>query len=86
VRAGVGRCAQACELAKTAVRARLLSEGERGPCKMSDDELGPHNLATSRPTPAPSLMGLLGATARLAHELKKIPLYAHGEGEVTIDT
>src|SRR6202012_322341 len=76
---------KACERAKTAVAIGCYPDGERDLAKLMDDELRVANLRIA-PDARAALMGLLGGD-RLAsrNELRKLTLFAHGEGEVTLD-
>lgn len=76
---------KACERAKTAVAIGCYPDGERDLAKLIDDEL---RVASLRITPdaRASLMALLGGDRQASrNELRKLALFAHGEGEVTLD-
>jgi DNA polymerase-3 subunit delta len=76
---------KACERAKTAVAIACYPDTERDLTKLIDDELRLSNLRIASDARA-VLMGLLGGD-RVAsrNELRKLALYAHGKGEVTLD-
>src|ERR1700761_5850013 len=76
---------KACEKAKNAVAIGCYPDGERDLAKLIDDEL---KLAALRiaPDARAALMTLLGGDRQASrNELKKLTLFAHGEGEVTLD-
>jgi DNA polymerase-3 subunit delta len=76
---------KACERAKTAVAIGCYPDGERDLAKLIDDELRVSNLriATDART---TLMALLGGDRQASrNELRKLALYAHGTGEVSLD-
>ena len=76
---------KACERAKTAVAIGCYPDGERDLAKLIDDELRVSNLRIA-PDARATLMSLLGGDRQASrNELKKLALYAHGEGEVTLD-
>src|ERR1700723_2579931 len=76
---------KACERAKTAVAIGCYPDGERDLAKLIDDELRVSNLRIAADARA-SLMALLGGDRQASrNELRKLTLYAHGEGEVTLD-
>jgi DNA polymerase-3 subunit delta len=76
---------KACERAKTAVAIACYPDGERDLAKLIDDELRVSNLRIA-PDARAALMALLGGDRQASrNELKKLALYAHGEGEVTLD-
>lgn len=76
---------KACERARTAVAIACYPDTERDLTKLIDDELRLSNLRIASDARA-VLMGLLGGD-RVAsrNELRKLALYAHGKGEVTLD-
>jgi DNA polymerase-3 subunit delta len=76
---------KACERARTAVAIACYPDTERDLTKLIDDELKLSALRIA-PDARAALMGLLGGD-RVAsrNELRKLTLYAHGRGEVTID-
>jgi DNA polymerase III subunit delta len=76
---------KACERAKTAVAIACYPDGERDLAKLIDDELRLANLRIA-PDARASLVTLLGGD-RLAsrNELRKLTLFAHDQGEVTLD-
>src|SRR6202030_3418444 len=60
-------------------------DGERDLAKLIDDELKIANLRIA-PDARAALMSLLGGDRQASrNELKKLTLFAHGEGEVTLD-
>jgi DNA polymerase III subunit delta len=76
---------KACERAKTAVAIGCYPDGERDLAKLIDDELRLANLRIA-PDARASLMALLGGDRQASrNELRKLTLFAHGEGEVTLD-
>jgi DNA polymerase-3 subunit delta len=76
---------KACERARTAVAIGCYPDGERDLAKLIDDELRPSNLRIT-PDARATLVALLGGDRQASrNELKKLALYAHGEGEVTLD-
>jgi DNA polymerase III subunit delta len=76
---------KACERAKAAVAIGCYPDGERDLAKLMDDELRVANLRIAADARA-ALMTLLGGDRQASrNELKKLTLFAHGEGEVTLD-
>src|ERR1700749_956609 len=76
---------KACEKAKTAVAIGCYPDGERDLAKLIDDELKIASLRIA-PDARAALLSLLGGDRQASrNELKKLTLYAHGEGEVTLD-
>ena len=76
---------KACERAKTAVAIACYPDTERDLAKLIDDELRLSNLRIA-PDARAVLMGLLGGDRQASrNELRKLTLYAHGKGEVTLD-
>jgi DNA polymerase III subunit delta len=76
---------KACERAKTAVAIACYPDGERDIAKLIDDELRISNLRIA-PDARASLVALLGGDRQASrNELRKLALYAHGGGEVTLD-
>src|ERR1700756_4847413 len=76
---------KACERAKTAVEIGCYPDGERDLAKLMDDELRAANLRIA-PDARAALISLLGGDRQASrNELKKLTLFAHGEGEVTLD-
>jgi DNA polymerase-3 subunit delta len=76
---------KACERAKTAVAIGCYPDGERDLAKLIDDELRLSNLRIASDARA-TLIALLGGDRQASrNELKKLALYAHGGGEVTLD-
>ncbi len=76
---------KACERAKTAVAIACYPDGERDLAKLIDDELRVSNLRIA-PDARATLIALLGGDRQASrNELKKLALYAHGKGEVTLD-
>jgi DNA polymerase-3 subunit delta len=76
---------KACERAKTAVAIGCYPDGERDLAKLMDDELRAANLRIAADARA-ALMSLLGGDRQASrNELRKLTLFAHGEGEVTLD-
>ena len=76
---------KACERAKTAVAIACYPDGERDLAKLIDDELRIANLRIAADARA-SLTALLGGDRQASrNELRKLTLYAHGKGEVTLE-
>jgi DNA polymerase-3 subunit delta len=76
---------KACERAKTAVAIGCYPDGERDLSKLIDDELRIADLRIAADARA-TLMALLGGDRQASrNELRKLTLYAHGKGEVTLD-
>ena len=76
---------KACERAASAVAIGCYPDTERDLAKLIDDELRIANLRIA-PDARASLMALLGGDRQASrNELRKLTLYAHGEGEVTLD-
>jgi DNA polymerase III subunit delta len=76
---------KACERAKTAVAIGCYPDSERELAKLIDDELRIANLRIAQDGRA-TLMALLGGDRQASrNELRKLTLYAHGKGEVTLD-
>ena len=76
---------KACERAKTAVAIGCYPDGERELAKLIDDELRIASLRIAQDARG-TLMALLGGDRQASrNELRKLTLYAHGKGEVTLD-
>lgn len=76
---------KACERAKNAVAIGCYPDTERDLAKLIDDELRLSNLRIAQDARS-TLMGLLGGDRQASrNELKKLALYAHGNGEVTLE-
>ena len=76
---------KACERAKTAVAIACYPDTERDLAKLIEDELRLSNLRIASDARA-VLMSLLGGDRQASrNELRKLTLYAHGKGEVTLD-
>ena len=76
---------KACERAKTAVAIGCYPDTERDLAKLIDEELRISNLRLA-PDARAVLMGLLGGDRQASrNELRKLTLYAHAAGEVTLD-
>ena len=76
---------KACERARTAVAIGCYPDGERELARLIDDEL---RLASLRiaPDARGALTTLLGGDRQASrNELRKLTLFAHGDGEVTLD-
>src|SRR5262245_4970540 len=76
---------KACERARTAVAIGCYPDGERDLARLIDDEL---RLASLRVAPdaRAALTTLLGGDRQASrNELRKLTLFAHGDGEVTLD-
>jgi DNA polymerase-3 subunit delta len=76
---------KACERAKTAVAISCYPDGERDLARLVDDELRAANLRIA-PDARAALTSLLGGDRQASrNELRKLTLFAHGDGEVTFD-
>ena len=76
---------KACERAKTAVAIGCYPDTERDLARLIDEELRVSNLRIA-PDARAVLMGLLGGDRQASrNELRKLTLYAHAAGEVTLD-
>ena len=76
---------KACERAKTAVAIACYPDTERDLAKLMDDELRLANLRIANDARA-ALMSFLGGDRQASrNEIRKLTLYAHGKGEVTLD-
>ncbi|WPO42289.1 DNA polymerase III subunit delta [Tardiphaga sp. 42S5] len=74
-----------CEKARTAVAIACYPDTERDLAKLIDEELRVSNLRMA-PDARATLMSLLGGDRQASrNELRKLMLYAHGTGEVTLD-
>ena len=74
-----------CERARTAVAIGCYPDDEAKLARLIDDELRVSNLRIA-PDARASLVVLLGGDRQASrNELKKLALYAHGGGEVTLD-
>jgi DNA polymerase-3 subunit delta len=76
---------KACEKAKSAVAIACYADSERDLAKLIDDELRASNLKIA-PDARAALTSLLGGDRQASrNEIRKVALYAHGKGEVTLD-
>src|SRR5437764_11095168 len=76
---------KACERAKTAVAIGCYPDTERDLAKLIDGEMKVSGLRIGLDARA-ALMALLGGDRQASrNELKKLALYAHGHGEVTLE-
>jgi DNA polymerase III subunit delta len=76
---------KACERAKTAVAIGCYPDDAGQLTRLIDTELRVSNLRIA-PDARASLMALLGGDRQASrNELKKLALYAHGQGEVTLE-
>jgi DNA polymerase III subunit delta len=76
---------KACERAKSAVAIGCYPDGERDLARLIDDELRAANLRIA-PDARAALTALLGGDRQASrNELRKLTLFAHGDGEVTLD-
>jgi DNA polymerase-3 subunit delta len=76
---------KACERARTAVAIGCYPDGERDLVRLIDDELRLANLRIA-PDARAALTTLLGGDRQASrNELRKLTLFAHGDGEVTLD-
>src|ERR1700749_2018557 len=76
---------KACERAKTAVAIACYPDGERDLAKLIDDELRASNLRIAPDARATLTASLGGDRQASRNELRKLTLFAHGKGEVTLD-
>jgi DNA polymerase-3 subunit delta len=76
---------KACERAKTAVAIACYPDDANQLARLIDNELRVSNLGIA-PDARAALTALLGGDRQASrNELKKLALYAHGKGEVTLD-
>jgi DNA polymerase III subunit delta len=76
---------KACERARTAVAIACYPDGERDRARLIDDELRVSSLRIA-PDARAVLLTLLGGDRQASrNELRKLTLYAHDKGEVTLD-
>lgn len=76
---------KACERARNAVAIACYPDTERDLAKLIDDELRVANLRIA-PDARATLMALLGGDRQASrNELRKLTLFANGQGEVTLD-
>jgi DNA polymerase-3 subunit delta len=76
---------KACERATSAVAIACYPDGERDLARLIDDELRIANLRMAAEARA-TLIALLGGDRQASrNELRKLMLYAHGQGEITLD-
>jgi DNA polymerase-3 subunit delta len=76
---------KACEKAKNAVAIGCYPDTERDLARLIDEELRLANLRIAQDARA-TLMGLLGGDRQASrNELRKLALFAHGKGEITLD-
>jgi len=76
---------KACERAKTAVAIACYPDTERDLARLIDEELRTSNLRIAADARA-VLMSLLGGDRQASrNELRKLTLYAHGQGEIALD-
>src|SRR2546423_6669322 len=76
---------KACERARTAVAIGCYPDSARELAKLIEDELRISNLRIA-PDARAALMALVGGDRQASrNELKKLALYAHGRGEITLD-
>jgi DNA polymerase-3 subunit delta len=76
---------KACERARTAVAIGCYPDNERDLAKLIDDELRLADLRIA-PDARAALSALLGGDRQASrNELRKLTLFAHGDGEVTLD-
>lgn len=76
---------KACERAKTAVAIGCYPDTERDLAKLMDDELRIANLRIAQDARAALISFLGGDRQGSRNELRKLTLYAHGKGEVTLE-
>jgi DNA polymerase-3 subunit delta len=76
---------KACERARTAVAIGCYPDGERDLAKLIDDEMRLSDLHLA-PDARAALTALLGGDRQASrNELRKLALYAHGHGEVSLE-
>ncbi|QQO37475.1 DNA polymerase III subunit delta [Bradyrhizobium diazoefficiens] len=76
---------KACEKAKAAVAIGCYPDTERDLAKLIEDELRIANLRIAQDARG-ALMSFLGGDRQASrNELRKLTLYAHGKGEITLD-
>src|SRR5512139_65032 len=76
---------KACERAKTAVAIGCYPDTERDLAKLMEDELRLAGLRIAQDARG-ALMSFLGGDRQASrNELRKLTLYAHGKGEITLD-
>jgi len=76
---------KACERAKTAVAIACYADDASQLARLIDSELRPSNLRIA-PDARAVLTALLGGDRQASrNELRKLALYAHGKGEITLD-
>lgn len=76
---------KACEKAKTAVAIGCYPDTERDLAKLMEDELRIANLRIAQDARG-ALTSFLGGDRQASrNELRKLTLYAHGKGEITLD-
>src|ERR1700754_1866116 len=76
---------KACERAKTAVAIACYPDTERDLARLIDEELRASDLRIAADARA-VLMSLLGGDRQASrNELRKLALYAHGKGEISLD-
>lgn len=76
---------KACERARTAVAIACYPDTERELSRLIDDELGESKLRIA-PDARAVLMTVLGGDRKASrNELRKLALFAHGKGEVTLN-
>jgi DNA polymerase-3 subunit delta len=76
---------KACERARNAVAIGCYPDGERDLARLIDDELRLSDLRIA-PEARATLTALLGGDRQASrNELRKLALYAHGRGEVTLE-
>lgn len=76
---------KACEKAKAAVAIGCYPDTERDLAKLMEDELRIANLRIAQDARG-ALMSFLGGDRQASrNELRKLTLYAHGKGEITLD-
>ena len=76
---------KACEKAKAAAAIACYADTERDLAKLIDDELRASNLKIA-PDARAALTSLLGGDRQASrNEIRKVALYAHGKGEITIN-
>jgi DNA polymerase-3 subunit delta len=75
----------ACERAKVAVALPCYADGERELGRLIDEEMKAASL-TIAPDARAALITLIGGDRRVSRsEIRKLALYAHGKGRVTLD-
>jgi DNA polymerase III subunit delta len=76
---------KACERAKNAVAIACYPDTERELAKLIDEEIKVSNLRIASEARAALMTSLGGDRQASRNEVRKLTLYAHGKGEITLD-